>query len=808
MLYPKNIEQKIGFDRIRQQLKEHCISPLGQDFVDKIRFSSHYEHLQRLSQQTNEFLNILGQGEGFPQQNYIDARPHLKQAAIEGSFLNEAAFFELKLSLTTIYECQHFLRRSPAEQYPELKALAEPVALDKSLIERIDLVIDERGQLRDNASFELRRIRERIIANQSYLRKRLDQILKQAKQQNYIKEDASLTIREGRMVIPVIAEHKRKIKGFVHDESATGQTVYLEPAEIIDLNNEIRELQYEERREIIRILTQLTNDVRPHLSVLSEAYRFLGLIDFIRAKAIFAQKIDAVLPKFEKKCHIEWYFAKHPLLMLNFAEQKKEVVPLSIRLDYENRILLISGPNAGGKSVALKTVGLLQYMFQCGLLVPALETSTFGIFQDIFIDIGDEQSLENDLSTYSSHLTNMQHFLKLAGKKTLFLIDEFGTGTEPSMGGAIAETILKELHRARAFGVITTHYTNLKFLAENTEGLQNAAMQFDAETLNPAYQLEIGKPGSSFAFEIAQKIGLPEKLIAQARKRAGKTQVDIDNLLRELDIEKQKYHTYNQKSREKEAMLQQVTEEYEKLKNYLDKEQKRILNQARQKAKALIEQANQRIEQTIKEIKEEQAEKEATKAARQSLVEFKTQELALDTLAEDSETYTEEDSQEEEIKVIAGEIKEGDQVRVKGQQTIGEVLNIRAKDAEILIGDLKSTIKLNRLERISRKQARAQQQQVRRLRGIDLSARMANFSFKLDLRGKRAEEALVTLNNFVDEAILLGQPELVIVHGKGDGILRQIVREQLRKYKQVYDLRDEHADRGGAGVTLASLQYD
>ncbi len=538
MLYPSTIEQKLGFDKLRERLKEACISPLGQYFVEKIKFSENFGLVEKLVSQTAEMHRIIQIGENFPSQNYIDATPYLKRAAIEGMLLTLAEFSDIKASLQTIRLCLRFFENQEPEAYPILGEYAKTIRIEKAITDSIDRIIDDRGQIRDSASTELARIRKKLISEQSGIRKKLDTILKSAKSNGWIGDDVSLTVRNGRMVIPVAAEHKRKLRGFIHDESATGQTVFIEPTDVFESNNEIRELEYEERREINRILLELTSQLRPFVPDLQKAYSFLGLMDFLRAKAKLALEMDAINPPFSNRQFIEWRDARHPLLHLSFQKQGKKVVPLNIELKEKERILIVSGPNAGGKSVSLKTVGLIQYMFQCGLLVPMAEGSSMGFFQNIFIDIGDEQSLENDLSTYSSHLTNMRHFLTLANRRTLFLIDEFGTGTEPGLGGAIAEAILEDLTTSGAYGVINTHYTNLKVLADKTEGLVNGAMRFDGEHLEPLYQLEIGRPGSSFAFEIASKIGLPKAVIGRAKDKLGNQQVSFEKLLKELDIER------------------------------------------------------------------------------------------------------------------------------------------------------------------------------------------------------------------------------------------------------------------------------
>ncbi|MBC8110107.1 MAG: Smr/MutS family protein, partial [Verrucomicrobia bacterium] len=674
------------------------------------------------------------------------------------------------------------------------------IDFEKNLLDQINRIIDERGKLRDNASSELQQIRKQLNTEQNNLRKKLDSILKAAKSQGLIADDASPTIRNGRMVIPVPSENKRKLKGFVQDESATGQTLFIEPVEVLESNNEIRELEYAERREIIRILTELTNQVRPLVPSLKRSYNFLGIIDFIRAKAKLAVSLNAINPAFVNQTIINWEGAFHPLLYLSHRQQQKSIVPLYIKLEPKHQILLISGPNAGGKSVTLKTVGLLQYMYQSGLLIPVAEGSQVGLFKNIFIDIGDEQSLENDLSTYSSHLTNMKFFLKFANKNTLFLIDEFGTGTEPSMGGAIAESILEKLNQAQALGVINTHYTNLKLFAEHTEGIENGAMRFDTANLEPLYQLEIGKPGSSFAFEIAHKIGLPEEVIAVSKQKLGTKQVDFDDLLRDLEVEKRNLSLKTQELKIREKDLQKVQADYQTLKTDLETNKKLLLNQAKQEAKTLLAEANRKIENTIREIKENQADKTLTKKLRQELEKFE-----FDNTPEviENEVVVEKD---EEIEIIAGEIIVGSLVRIKGQSALGEVLSLRGKDAEIAIGQLKTIIKINRLERISRKEFKKTERNIVSVKGIDLNEKMMNFKYELDLRGKRGEEALTFVDDMLDDALMLNQSEIRILHGKGDGILRNLVRNHLRKFKQVASVADEHADRGGDGITIVKLK--
>ena len=803
MLYPRNLENKIGFDQVRDCIKEECLSSMGQFYVDKLRFTDDFALLQKLLEQTREFVAVLQSGEPFPSSNYIPVRQQLEKARLKGAFLSIEELNDLRLSLQTIFACLAFFS-DKEDEYPQLRQLSSAVELDKSLLRQIAGVLNDRGQLRDDASPNLQQIRRNLISEQSRARKMLDTILRQAVSSGFSEEGVSLTIRGGRLVIPVLAEYKRRIKGFIHDESATGQTVFMEPAEVLEINNHVRELEYEEKREIVRILLAVTSKIRPHVPALRKAANFLGLVDFIRAKAKFAIRINGVYPDFVKQQVIDWRKAVHPLLYLSHQQQQKPVVPLNISLNHQQRILVISGPNAGGKSVTLKTVALLQYMIQTGLLVPLSEDSVVGLFKNLFIDIGDEQSLENDLSTYSSHLTNMKFFTTMTEKNTLFLIDEFGTGTEPQFGGAIAESILEELNSQRAFGVINTHYGNLKQLAEKTPGIVNGAMRFDGGKLEPMYELEIGKPGSSFALEIARKIGLPGHVLKRARELVGVEQVQLEKLLGQLEKEKKEYLDMNREVSRKEKELQQAVQEYQELRGFIENKKNQLLKDAKEEAKQLLSSANQQIEATIRQIKESNAEKETTRQARKQLEEVKDK-----VKLKPEEAHS--GAVKATIKVIGGSIAPGDLIRIKGQSTVGEVMDIKGKDAEIRIGELKSKVKLNRLEKISRKEYRQEmattESRPSSMRGIDMNQRMADFSPKLDIRGSRGEEALGKVDNLLDNAMMFGVPELVIVHGKGDGILRQLIRNHLKTYPVVSQMKDEHADRGGAGVTIVGLKY-
>ena len=794
MLYPKNIEEKINFTKIRELLKEECSGPLGVDFVQKMSFSKDPNLVVKLLTQTDEFKKIIESGELFPSSNFTNIYPYLEKARIEYNFLYEEEFHEIRLSLFTLSRCIDFFREHE-EDYPNLFQLLGLVNLDNTLLKAIERVIDEKGKVRNNASQELSLIRSQILYEENRLRKVLDRIFREAKAKGLTPEDASVTIRGGRMVIPVLAENKRKIKGFIHDESATGQTVFLEPAEVLDINNELKDLEYMERREIQKILTQLTDQLRPNIPELRRAYHFLGMVDFIRAKAKFAIKTGSFKPTISKTRQMEWYNARHPLLESALKQTGKKIVPLTIQLDHNRRLLVISGPNAGGKSVTLKTVAMVQYMLQCGLLIPLDSHSVCTLFDNFFIDIGDEQNIENDLSTYSSHLMSMKFFTQFADKKTIIFIDEFGTGTEPLFGGAIAEGILLALNQLGTYGVITTHYGNLKQISSRSQGLVNGAMRYDVDKLEPLYQLDIGKPGSSFALEIASKIGISKDIISYAKDQIGEERVKYDKMLNKLENQVTKYEQLVNENQRKERLLDQRMKEYTQLKETIDQNKKKYIQEAKAEAKALLDEVNKKIETTIRTIKENKADKEVAKVARFEIEELKKKIKPEKILIQDPV-----------IKVIGGEIQIGDFVRVKDNGAIAEVLAIRKKEAEVSIGELKSTLKLNRLEKISNTEMKKEKKTYTKRIGFDTNNKMLDFSPNLDIRGKRGEEILPVVQGFVDDGYMLGLKDLRIVHGKGDGILREISRNLLKGMSQVAKIEDEHADRGGAGVTLVTLK--
>ncbi len=825
LVYPETFEVKIGFDKIRELLKGRCLSDLGKELVDEIRFVSDFDRLKEDLSLVNEFVFILREMENFPTSYYFDLRESLAKIRVEGRFLEVQELFDLKRSLETISGIVRFLKQTKDKQFPCLKRLLSNVQVYPYVIERIDAILNKYGKIKDNASPELARIRKELISKQSGVSKRLHAILKKAQDDGLVEEDASVAIRDGRAVIPVASAFKRKLNGIVHDESSTGKTSYIEPAEVVELNNQIRELEYAEMREIVRVLTIFSNDIRPYLPDLLLAYEFLGKIDFIRAKAIYANDINGIKPYIENKCQLEWEGAVHPLLMLALRRENRKVVPLNITLTPKKHILLISGPNAGGKSVCLKTVGLLQYMLQCGLLIPVKENSVTGIFEKLFIDIGDEQSIENDLSTYSSHLMNMKFFLKNSNEKTLVLIDEFGTGTEPMLGGAIAESILAQLDQMKTFGVITTHYTNLKHFASSAEGIENAAMMYDSALMEPLFQLDIGKPGSSFAFEIARKIGLPENILQAATEKIGVGHINFDKHLRDIVRDKRYWETKRQKIRKVEKSLDELAEKYETDLGQLEKQRKEILLKARHDAEQILAEANKRIENTIFEIRENQADKEKTKLIRANLTEFK-QKVQESTSAPDEfidqkiQKLKEKESRRNEKRAVrkepvAKEIlpepevwKIGDKVLMTGNQNIGEILELNDKNAVVAFGHIRTSVSREKLKLITNNEAKKIQRTYNQtLPNINkgLSEKRLNFKTEIDVRGQRGEEAVQTILAFIDDAIMLDFSELRILHGKGNGILKEMIRNYLKSEPIVKSVRDEHVQFGGAGITVVEL---
>lgn len=787
MIYPNNAIDKLGFSEIKQLIKAYCISRMGQQMVDKIQMLTNYDHINKFLRQASEFKEILENDAPLPIQNFFDIKRLAEKARVEGTYLTEDEFFQVLSSLSTVFAVIHYFNERQG-QYPNLEALFEHLPVEKSIIRKIEAVIDAKGKIRPNASRELQEITGSLAKAEQEARKRIDQIFKNA-QNNGWTADGNLTVRDGRLCIPLLAENKRKIKGFVHDESASGQTVYLEPEEVFQLNNSIRDLEFDKRREIIRILISLTDELRPYVQLLLSYHGLLSKLDFVRAKALFAIDIEGQMPQLQRSQDISLVNARHPLLLLNFKKEKQTVVPLNIRIDDKQRVIVVSGPNAGGKSVCMKTVGLLQIMVQAGLLIPADEHSQVGIFRQIFADIGDDQSIESDLSTYSAHLSKMKYFVEHADAKTLIVIDEFGTGTDPQFGGPIAEAVLESLNQKRVRGVVTTHYSNLKHFANASPGLENASMLFNNLEMQPLYILEMGKPGSSYAFEIAQKIGLPQQVLLAAKGKIGEQQKKVDTLLVDLERDKKQLMDSRIDIEKRERRVKVLLEENEKLKSYLEENKRSILKDAKLEARNIILNANKLIENTISEIKTHKAEKEKTQALRQNL----QQELKKNEVKEKTAKPAAE----------SAELKAGDWVKLRDSETMGQVIDVARDNVILAIGDLRSVVKLKRVEKISNRSVPKEIKRSSYTSGM--TENLANFSPELDLRGKRGEEALYEIEKHLDRAIMMGLPSLKIIHGKGDGILRKLIREYLKKYSEVNRLEDEHADRGGDGITYVYL---
>ncbi|MBQ6729722.1 MAG: Smr/MutS family protein [Bacteroidales bacterium] len=791
MIYPNNFEQKIGFASIRQMLSDLCISQMGLEQAETMAFSTDKALILKSLEQTEEFIGLLQSGVPFPMRDFHDLREAFHRIQIDGTCLNVEDLFALKPSLNVVEAILRYGHSDSSNTTPRIKSLIESIFIERSIFTEVNRLVDDKGEIPDNASTELLEIRQSIRRKQGGIEKRIRQIMGDAKTAGWVDQKAELTVRDGRLVIPVKASDKRAIRGFIHDESATGQTVYIEPAEIFDTSNEIKELEYAERREIHRILMAFTRLLRPYLSELRKAWFMLGELDFIRAKALMANEISGVKPEIKDIPYINWQQARHPLLEKKLKAQGKSIVPLDLALDETDRILVISGPNAGGKSVCLKTTGLLQYMLQCGLMPPMRVDSQCGLFDNLFIDIGDEQSILDDLSTYSSHLINMKALLEQADEKTLFLIDEFGTGTEPQLGGAIAEAILLELNKKQAFGMVTTHYANLKLLADNHEGIVNGAMLFDTRFMQPMYIMMTGKPGSSFAFEIAKKIGFPKQILDDAANITGDQHLKFEKQLQQLEVDKKAIRKKEQDLRIADQLLTEVVEKYKGLLAELESKKKQYLRDAAAEAQELIQKANSQIERTIKEIKEAQAEKNKTKEIRQNLEKTKEE------IAQKAKEVAEA-KKKEEAEVV---LKVGDTVCIEEMQVVGEIIAISDTDATILFDSIRLRTSPDKLRKVSRAEARKTQRNWQRGIASDLSEKAEHFDLTLDVRGKRAEEALDIVDKYLDEAKLLSIKEVSILHGKGNGILRKLIREKLSRNHDVERFCDASLETGGTGIT-------
>lgn len=902
MIYPKNFEQKIGFTEIRTLLRERCLSPLGKERVDEMSFSTDAGQINTWMEEIREFRQIQEGQDDFPLDNFFDVRESVSRIRLEGTHMEVEELFDLKRSLETIIAIVSFLSRGEETEQgeirhytPALYALADGIATFPILVQRISQIIDKFGKMRDNASPDLLQIRRELSRTEGSISRTLYSILHSAQAEGLVEKDVTPTLRDGRLVIPVAPGMKRRISGIVHDESATGRTVYIEPSEVVEANNRIRELENEERREIIRILTEFAKKMRPNVPEILDSYSLMAAVDFIRAKAELARLFRSFEPEVSDKPHIDWIRAVHPLLQLSLERKSRKeanrlsstdnshadkgsndrislqednilseeeyktgnvppsVVPLDIQLTKDKHLLIISGPNAGGKSVCLKTVGLLQYMLQCGLSIPVGDRSTTGIFTDIMIDIGDEQSIENDLSTYSSHLMNMKIMMRHATEHTLILIDEFGTGTEPQIGGAIAEAVLRQFWKKHVWAVITTHYQNLKHFAENHPGTANGAMLYDRHEMRPLFQLAIGRPGSSFAIEIARKTGIPEEVIHDAADIVGSDYIQSDKYLQDIVRDKRYWESKRQTIHSHEKELEKRIAQYEKDIATLEQSRKDILRRAKEQAEEIIKESNRRIENTIREIREKQAEKEETKRIRQELAAYEEGLLSSSQpdkpgknnkkKMKDSGLLSDEDFQkkvdkiksrkerhEQHLKEKAGKqqaaaealknamrkqqtggvVNVGDAVRIKGLTTIGKVEVIDGKQATVIFGDMRTKMAVSRLEHVDAASLQTEQQQFQaynysRETRETIDKHRNQFHQELDVRGMRADEALNQVQYFIDDAILVGAGQVRILHGKGNGILRQLIRQYLASIPNVKSYRDEHVQFGGAGITVVEL---
>ena len=868
MIYPNNFEQKIGFDEIRSLLRERCLSTLGKEKVDEIAFSTELDVVNEWLAQIREFRRLQEEADDFPMQYFFDVRESIRRIRLENTHLEENEVWDLRRSLQTIADIVKYLERGAEETasgelrypYPALHRLTEDVTTFPAMIRRIDSILDKFGKIKDSASMTLAGIRNDLSKMEGSISRTLYTILHAAQKDGLVDKDVTPAVRDGRLVIPVSPGVKRKINGIVHDESATGKTVFIEPAEVVEANNKVRELEAAERREVIRILTVFTDEVRPHVSEILNSYDFLAQIDLIHAKTELAKLTKAFEPEVKAEPQLDWIQAIHPLLQLSLEKQGKKVVPLDIRLEGGSkkeegksknlgRLLIISGPNAGGKSVCLKTVGLLQYMLQCGLSIPLGERSTTGMFESIMIDIGDEQSIENDLSTYSSHLLNMKNMMKQANARTILLIDEFGGGTEPTIGGAIAEAVLKQFWKKQTFGVITTHYQNLKHFAEDHEGVVNGAMLYDRNQMQALFQLSIGQPGSSFAIEIARKTGLPEEVINDASEIVGSEYIQSDKYLQDIVRDKRYWEGKRQTIHQHEKSLEHKITRYEDELSEIERQRKEILRKAKEEAEELLRESNKKIENAIREIREAQAEKERTRIAREELKTFSEEIADIDTrdndeaiarkirqlqerkerrekrkaekLAkkENGENTKENTTAEANSKLstLNSQLKVGDTVRIKGLSSIGKVESIDGKMATVIFGDMRTKMRAERLEHAEESKIQISKQEERNSNIVGaygnaskdtrnvIDNRKLNFKQDIDVRGMRGDEAINAVTYFIDDAILVGVSRVRILHGTGTGILRQLIRQYLATIPNVAHFRDEHVQFGGAGITVVDL---
>jgi DNA mismatch repair protein MutS2 len=831
-LIDTRLESKLGFDRIRTIISNRCSTDYATGRVADETFSSNPKEILKRLSLTDEMRLIVMFEEGFPTNGYIDCLDFLRPLEQVGCTIDLLSLGKLRTLIETVRKLTRFFAEIKDGVYPNLKRMAAPVMSFPEVQRRINLILDRFGDVKDSASDKLQQIRRSLAAKESAISKRANAILKQARMDGLVDEDASLTVRDGKLLIPVNASNKKKIQGFVYDSSSTGKTAFVQPVEIIELENEIAALQAEEAQEIQHILAEFSDFVRPYVPDLIGAAAYVGEIDFLVAKAQVALEFKAGIPILSENGEMHLRKARHPLLEKALIREKKSIVPVSMRLTPQKHILLISGPNAGGKSVCLKTAGLLQYMFQWGMLIPTSETSEMPVFERIMVSIGDDQSLENDLSTYSSFLEDMKSMLRHADRKTLILIDEFGSGTEPAAGGAIAEAILAEMDKRGVYGIITTHYTNLKLFASGSEtGVINGAMLFDAAKIEPLFQLDIGLPGNSFAFELARKMGLPEPVVKDAETRVGEEFVGIERNLRRIVKNRRALDEKLQHIRHTDKTLESITERYQKELEGIKQKKKDILDQAAKEAENIVKGANRTIENTIRTIKESQADKEKTQEARKEIQDFMS---ALQAKKEQDQKnhddYVErklrqlnsrqkgkqrkerrlagDDMTMEEFR--GGPLKVGEKVRVKENRMVGEVIRVSNKAVTIAVGNITSMMPLDKVERISSDEYKAATKapEARIIQRVneDLNARRLKFSPELDVRGARLQEAMDIVVHYIDDAIVLNVGSIRIIHGKGTGVLRDELQKYLRTVPGISSVRDEHVQFGGAGVTVVNFE--
>ena len=823
MIYPENFESKIGFDTIRNQCRELCTMHRSAELLDCETFSTSPRQIATRQALAAEMGTILTMNCSVLKDEFFDIDTLVETLRVEGTFLDCEQVLRLGITLSAAAAVVEIIRGS--EQFTALNRLSSGVEPLSHIIKEIERIIDDRGNMRDNASPELAAVRREIRQSEGQVSKRLLSVLQSAKSAGIVDADAAISIREGRAVIPVAAANKRKLQGFIHDESATGKTFYVEPVEVVELNNRLKELEYTERREVVKVLTAFANLVRADIEAVARAGEYVATIDMIRAKARWAAENDAVQP-IVSDGELWLVKARHPLLAQTLKRNGRELIPLDARLDKQNRILVISGPNAGGKSVCLKTFGIIQYMFQCGFPVTVAQSTELPVFNKLFIDIGDQQSIENDLSTYSSHLINMKAMLAGADSRSLVLIDEFGTGTEPVIGAAIAEAVLEKLVDSNCFGVITTHYSNIKYYASSTEGVINGAMMFDVQNIRPLFRLETGKPGSSFAIEIARKIGLPEAIITSAREKVGSEHIDIEKQLREIARDKRYWEQKREKIRQTDRKVEELEQNYHEQLAAIREERRAILHQAKTRAKELIAEANRQIEGTIRGIREAQAEKEQTRSLRQSFNEFKDSVEQVDSVEnnelidremeriarrrqrrEERKANKSEQTPQAEVEKKKLPIEVGSKVRLVGHEGVGVVQSLRGKKAQVAFGQMLTTVDASRLEAISSAEYhRATRPQTpRTVIGTEISQRRLDFKGTIDVRGERVVDALDRVRDFIDDALMVGIGSVTILHGKGTGALKEEIRRFLRTIPAVQSAVDDHPDHGGSGITIVTF---